>query len=280
MTDPANPLISRVIVNRVWHHLFGRGIVASCDNFGVLGEKPTHPELLDYLASQFIADGWSLKGLIRRITLTSAYQMASTPDARADEIDPQNLLWHRRHMRRLEGEAIRDAMLAVSGRLDRSMYGPSVPIHLTEFQEGRGRPASGPIDGHGRRSIYLAVRRNFLAPMLLAFDAPIPQSTVGRRNISNVPAQALILLNDPLMTQQAEVWAKRALAEPGLTIDQRIARLYETAFARPPSDAELSRARVFLSDQTIGENSRNPNQRAWADLCHALFNVKEFVFVP
>ena len=103
MTDVGNPLISRVIVNRVWHHLFGRGIVASCDNFGVLGEKPTHPELLDYLAREFVADGWSLKRLIRRVVLSNAYQMASMPDGRADEIDPQNLLWHRRQVRRLTG---------------------------------------------------------------------------------------------------------------------------------------------------------------------------------
>ena len=282
MTDPANPLLSRVIVNRAWHHLFGRGIVASCDNFGVLGEKPTHPELLDYLSREFIDDGWSIKRLIRRIVLSSAYQMASTPEPSGDELDPQNLLWHRRQVRRLEGEAIRDAILAVSGRLDRSMHGPSVPIHLTEFLEGRGRPPSGPVDGNGRRSIYLSVRRNFLSPMLQAFDAPIPQSTIGRRNVSNVPAQALILLNDPFVAQQAEVWAKRTLAEP-LMIDERLARLYETAFARPPSESELARGREFLMAQVTSRNGHVDSQaesRAWADLCHALFNLKEFVFVP
>jgi mono/diheme cytochrome c family protein/cytochrome c553 len=283
MTDPKNPLISRVIVNRVWHHLFGRGIVASCDNFGVLGEKPTHPELLDYLAGEFIADGWSLKRLVRRVVLSNTYQVASRPDGQGDEIDPQNFLWHRRAVRRLEGEAIRDAILAVSGRLDRSMYGPSVPIHLTAFQEGRGRPPVGPVDGNGRPSIYLSVRRNFLSPMLLAFDMPIPQSTVGRRNVSNVPAQALILLNDPFVMQQAEIWAKRALAEAQLTTEQRITRLYETAFARPPSLAELASARQFLQTQATSRgNSKsdsNGELRAWTEMCHALLNLKEFVFV-
>jgi hypothetical protein len=182
MTDPAlNPLIGRVMVNRAWHHLFGRGLVASVDNFGVLGEKPTHPELLDYLADQFVREGWSTKKLIRMLVLTRAYQMSSRPDAQADAADPENLLLHRMRLRRLEGEAIRDAMLSISGRLDETRFGPSVPVFLTEFQDGRGRPASGPLDGNGRRSIYLAVKRNFLSSLLLAFDTPVPFSTVGRR---------------------------------------------------------------------------------------------------
>ena len=116
-------------------------------------------------------------------------------------------------MRRLEGEAIRDSILKVSGRLNPAMYGPSVPVYLTPFQDGRGRPGSGPLDGDGRRSIYLAVRRNFLSSFLLAFDTPSPFSTVGRRTVSNVPAQALILMNDPFVHQQADLWAKRVLAE-------------------------------------------------------------------
>ncbi|HEX5270771.1 MAG TPA: PSD1 and planctomycete cytochrome C domain-containing protein, partial [Gemmataceae bacterium] len=161
MTDPSvNPLIARVMVNRVWHHVFGRGIVASVDNFGVLGEAPTHPELLDFLADRFVKDGWSVKRLIRSLVLTHAYQMSSNPDARARQLDPQDLLLYSMRVRRLEAEAIRDAILAASGRLDRHLYGPSVPIHLTPFLDGRGRPASGPLDGDGRRSLYLAVRRN------------------------------------------------------------------------------------------------------------------------
>src|SRR5262249_49615295 len=141
MTDPAlNPFLPRVMVNRVWHHLFGRGIVASVDNFGVLGELPTHPELLDHLADQFVRQGWSVKKLIRTLVLSSTYRMTSKPDERTDAADPQNLLLHRMRIRRLEGEAIRDAMLAVSGRLDVRLYGPSVPVHLTPFMEGRGKP--------------------------------------------------------------------------------------------------------------------------------------------
>ena len=279
MTDPAtNPLIGRVIVNRLWHHLFGRGLVASVDNFGVLGEVPTHPELLDYLADQFVKDGWSLKKAIRSMVLSRAYRMSSHPDEKADEADPSNLWLHRARVRRLEGEAIRDALLAVSGRLDRTMYGPSVLVYLTPFQEGRGRPASGPLDGAGRRSVYLAVRRNFLSPLLLAFDTPIPFSTVGRRSVSNVPAQALILLNDPFVHQQAEVWARRVLATPGTPKD-RITGMYLSAFGRPPTDVELAACLAFLERQAQTSGVKADDVRVWTDLAHTLVNVKEFIFV-
>jgi hypothetical protein len=269
MIDPAvDPFLPRVLVNRVWHHLFGRGIVASTDNFGVLGERPTHPELLDYLANRFVAEGWSIKKQIRALVLSSTYRMSSQPNADADRADPDDLLLHRMRMRRLEGETIRDAMLSVSGRLDPRMYGPSILVHLTAFQQGRGRPASGPLDGDGRRSLYLSVRRNFLSPFLLAFDTPSPFSTVGRRTVSNVPAQSLILLNDPFVHQQAELWAKRVLAQPGST-QERIVRMYESAFARSPTETELAACLDFLKGQPA----------AWTDLAHVLFNVKEFIFV-
>jgi hypothetical protein len=276
MTDPKlNPLLARVRVNRVWHHLFGRGIVASVDNFGVLGEAPTHPELLDYLAAEFVKEGWSVKKLIRTLTLTSAYRMSSAQEARAEQADPQNLLLHRMNLRRLEGEAIRDALLAVSGRLDRRTFGPSVPVYLTAFQEGRGRPASGPLDGNGRRSIYLAVRRNFLPSLLLAFDTPIPFSTVGRRTVSNVPAQALILLNDPFIHQQSGLWAKRVLAEKGAP-RERIEWMYRSAFGRPPSTSEVDACLEFLREQ---ERVGAAGAAVWTDLAHVLFNAKEFIYL-
>jgi hypothetical protein len=279
MTDPKlNPVLARVMVNRIWHHLFGRGIVASVDNFGVLGETPSHPELLDYLADRFVKEGWSVKKMIRELVLSNTYHMASRAEARADRDDPQDVWLHRMRVRRLEGEAIRDAMLAVSGRLDPKLYGPPVPIHLTLFLDGRGKPADGPLDGDGRRSIYLAVRRNFLSPMLLAFDTPSPFSTMGRRTVSNVPAQALILLNDPFVHQQAEVWAKRVLAEQG-TDKERIGRMYLAAFGRPPTDGELNDCRAFL-EQEGKHAARNADDVAvWADLAHVMFNVKEFIFV-
>src|SRR5687768_1412482 len=147
LVDGTNPIPARVMVNRIWHHLLGRGIVASTDNFGVLGEKPSHPELLDYLAEQFMRNGWSMKRMIRMIVLSATYQQGSgvrvqgseqSGQARGDSIDPQNLLLHRANAKRLEGEAIRDAILAISGRIDRRQFGPSVPVHLTPFMQGRG----------------------------------------------------------------------------------------------------------------------------------------------
>jgi Protein of unknown function (DUF1549)/Protein of unknown function (DUF1553)/Planctomycete cytochrome C len=278
ITDPAiDPFLPRVMVNRIWGHLFGRGIVASVDNFGVLGEAPTHPELLDYLADKFVKEGWSIKKTIRALVLTSAYRMSSQP-TEEDKTDPQNLLLHRMRLRRLEGEAIRDAMLSVSGRLDLKMYGPSVPVHLTPFLTGRGRPADGPLDGDGRRSLYTAVRRNFLSPMMLAFDTPSPFSTVGRRTISNVPAEALILMNDPFVHQQAALWAKRVMGQAG-SDKERITRMYEEAFSRPPTDDELSACLGFLASQAKAADKKLDDPVVWADLAHTLFNVKEFIYI-
>src|SRR5262249_46091969 len=165
--------------------------------------------------------------------------------------DPQNLLLHRMRLKRLEGEAIRDAILAVSGRLDTRQYGRSVSVYLTPFQDGRGRPETGPLDGDGRRSIYLAVRRNFLASFLLAFARPIPFSTVGRRTVSNVPAQALILMNDPFVQEQAAVWAKRVVEDGGST-EERIDAMYEAALGRAPTLDELAACREFLGHQNDG----------------------------
>ena len=228
---------------------------------------------------------WSVKKLIRALVLSETYQMASQPaDAAAEQADPENSLHHRANVRRLEGEAIRDALLAVSGRLQPATGGPSVPVYLTSFMDGRGRPgSSGPLDGDGRRSIYIAVRRNFLSPMMLAFDTPIPFTSMGRRNISNVPAQALILMNDPFVLQQAKTWAQRLLAAPATTPEQRIAQMYLTAFGRPPSAAELADALRFTTEQTAAYGTdlagTKRDEQVWADLGHVLFNVKEFIYV-
>jgi hypothetical protein len=182
-------------------------------------------------------------------------------------------------IRRLEAEPIRDAILAVSGRLDRELYGPSVLPYLTSFMIGRGRPtASGPLDGAGRRSIYINVRRNFLTPMFLAFDYPIPFTTMGKRSVSNVPAQALTMMNNPFVVQQAQTWAGRVLAKPGLTSRARVGCMYVTAFGRPPTASELAEALAFLEEQGKEYGQAN-DPRAWGDLCHVLLNVKEFIFI-
>jgi hypothetical protein len=282
MTDPAiNPLVDRVIVNRVWHHLFGRGIVASTDNFGVMGERPTHPELLDHLATQFAHDGRSLKRLIRLLVLSRAYQMSSNPKSEIHNPqleDPENLLLHRMRLRRLEGEAIRDAMLSISGRLNETMYGPSVPVFLTPFLDGRGKPNSGPLDGDSRRSLYIAPRRNFLSPFMLAFDTPSPFSTVGRRTVSNVPAQALILMNDPFVHLMAEQWGKRLVAAPG-SAEQRVTLMYLQAFSRGPTPSDLTDCLAFVDARSKALGKALDDPKSWGELAHVLFNVKSFIFI-
>lgn len=283
LTAPDNPLLARVLVNRAWHHLFGRGIVATTDNFGWLGQRPTHPELLDDLAVTFMEeDRWSLKRLIRRLVLSRTFAMSSKPaNAEAEQRDPENLLLHRMNLKRLEGESIRDAMLAVSGRLDRRMYGPSVPLHPSQFVEARGlRNERGPLDGEGRRSIYVSARRNFLPMMMTAFDTPTPFTTVGRRNVSNVPGQMLFLMNDPFVHQQAQVWAERLLKEmPDAAPDARIRQLYLAAFGREPNTAETARCLATLDAVRGSSATESPARDAWVELCHALFGVKEFLYV-
>jgi hypothetical protein len=225
-----------------------------------------------------VKKGWSLKDLHRTMVLSSAYRMSSKPDPKQDEKDPLNKLLHRMPVRRLEGEAVRDSILAVSGRLDRAMYGPPVLPYLTPFMEGRGKPgSSGPLDGGGRRSIYIGVRRNFLIPMFMAFDFPVPFTTIGKRTVSNVPAQALTMMNNPFVVQQAQVWGKR-MANSGKPATDRVAEMYETAFSRPPTAEETRSALEFLAEQAkVYDGENEPG--AWSDLAHVLFNVKEFIFL-
>lgn len=285
--DPSNPLIARVLVNRIWHHLFGRGLVPTTDNFGKLGEAAADPlaqALLDTLAVRFREEDWSIKRLVREIVTSSTWRMASMSSAGAVQHDPLNLLLHHYPLRRLEGEAVRDKILAVSGRLDRAVGGPSVEVFLTSFHEGRGKPSSGPLDGGGRRSIYTKIRRNFLPSFVLAFDMPVPFQAMGRRNVTNVPAQALTLMNDPFVTEQANWWAQQTLAETGLTPEQRVERMYRAAFARPPIVAERAAALEFLAAQAAHHGANFAEQpwhsATWADFAHALVNTKEFIFVP
>ena len=285
--DPANPLAARVAVNRFWHHLFGRGLIPTPDNFGKLGEPYADAgalALLDTLAVRFRQEGWSMKRLVREIVTSSTWRMQSVADPRAVERDPTNLLLHHFPLRRLEGEAVRDKILAVSGRLDPKVGGPPVEVALSDFHEGRGKPGSGPLDGDGRRSIYTRIRRNFLPAIPVAFDMPVPFQAMGRRNVTNVPAQALTLMNDPFVVEQSARWAGRIVAEASISADEGIARMYREAFARPPSPDELAGARGFLVAQTAlhgGDFATDPRQAAaWADLAHALINAKEFIFVP
>ena len=279
IASDTNPLTARVMANRVWQHHFGRGIVASADNFGRMGEEPSHPELLDYLARRLVASAWSVKELHREIVLSSAYRAASGESERAREVDPANRLLSHFPVRRLEAEAIRDSLLAVSGALDPSIGGPGVPPHISVYQDGRGKPKSGPLDGLGRRSVYLQVRRNFLPPLFLAFDYPLPISTDGRRGVSAVASQALLMLNNEFVNGQAALWADRALAEHEVP-RERLRSMYMQAFGRTPVEPELEEIERFLSKQAVDLGASGAGEReVWADLAHAVFNTAEFLFV-
>ena len=282
LADSSNPLLTRVIVNRLWQHHFGAGLVRTPDDFGRMGQPPSHPELLDYLARELVRNGWSVKALHRRMVLSNAYRMSSNPQSpipNPQSADPDNrLLWHM-PVRRLEAEAIRDSMLAVSGRLSAELHGPSVLPFVTPYMEGRGRPSSGPLDAGGRRSVYINARRNFLTPLLLAFDYPVTFTPIGRRGTSAIPAQALTLMNDPFVVQQAGQWAERALAEAGTSDEERLAFLFAWAFARPPTDPERDSSREFLQQQAARRGTTSSDADVWTDLCHVLINVKEFIFI-
>jgi hypothetical protein len=270
------------MVNRVWHYVFGRGLVATTDNFGRYGEAPTDPELLDYLAARFVSEGWSVKKLVRLLVTSQTFQQSTTPAAGVLEADPQNLTWGWYPVRRLDAESVRDHILAVSGRLDPKMYGPSIDPHRGEAKEYR-RLFQGPLDGNGRRSIYLKVTRMEGPRFLGLFDLPPPSQTRGNRDVTNVPSQALALLNDPFVHEAARVWAERLVARKDDAIDARLTSMFLDALGRPPSAEELQLWRALA--QRLADEEKVPaadllaSQRLWKDVAHAFFNTKEFLFL-
>ena len=288
---PGNPLTARVMVNRIWQHLFGRGIVATADYFGTYGEAPSHPELLDYLAARFVRDGWSLKQHIRLLVLSKTFQQSSQFSPGANTVDPLNRLLSRYPVRRLDAESIRDAILAVSGRLDRTLYGPS--IHPYREQPKPYRMLLGsPLDGNGRRSIYLKVTRHEGPRFLEIFDFPNPTVARGTRDVTNVPTQALALLNDPFVVDQAGVWADLLLARTG-SIEARIESMFRTALGRLPDAAESERFQGLAKElaihhkkddekETPDKEPADPvltNREVWKDVAHAVFNLKELIYI-
>jgi len=284
MLNKENPLTSRVMVNRIWHHLFGKGIVETVDNFGLQGKLPSHPELLDHLAIKFQKDGWSIKKMIKFIVTSETFKRSTTADKELSKKDPNNIYLASFPVRRLESEAIRDGILVVSESLNDTIYGPPVPMYLTEFMQGRGRPgASGPLNGNGRRSIYQEVRRNFLEPMMTTFDRPIPFTTFGRRDVTNVPSQSLILMNDPFVIAQAEIMAKKLLAHGNLSFNQKIEWVYMRAFSRKPSENEILKATEFISllkeTKSTVTYEADVNLEVWKEYCHSVFNLKEFLYL-
>lgn len=247
-----NPLTARVMANRIWHWTFGTGIVPTVDNFGRMGDKPSHPELLDYLASKLQQDRWSLKKSLLFLVTTDAFQRTSTPSDAATQKDPANALLSHAHVRRLDAEPIRDSLLSVAGALETKLYGPPVGVEVP------------------RRSIYVHQRRNNLPALLTTFDAPKPFTTLGRRDITTVPAQSLTLLNDPGIVKLAGAWAQKT-NNAGGTLEAKIGRMFITALGREATPTEMGRARDFLAASGTADDL--------ALLAHALFNLKEFIYL-
>ena len=280
VASPANPLTARVMVNRIWQWMFRRGLVGTVDNFGKLGHRPTHPELLDYLAQRFIDEGWSIKRLLRLLATSEAYQMSSAAASpRVREEDAANLLLTRQNARRLEAEEIRDAVLAASGELDDAMYGPSIETYYAhDTGKTKGDKAKGPLDGRGRRSVYLEVRRNVVHPFLEVFDVPKPASTRGQRDVTTVPAQSLALLNSEFIVDQSRKWARRLAASPDAHV--RVERIFLNALGRPAVAVERDQALSFIASLAAEYSSADPlDERKWQDLAQSVFNFKEFLYV-
>ncbi len=278
-----NPLTARVIVNRVWQWVFGLGLVASPDDFGHLGDQPSHPELLDNLTVQFIADGWSLQRLIRSLVLTRAFQSAAAPRTSAHAIDPQNRLLSHWTARRAEAEVIRDSLLAVSTRLDPRMFGPSVHPFRTKADPEK-RLFTGPLDGDGRRSIYLKFQLMEAPHFLNAFNLPGGKVTQGRRESSNTPAQSLALLNDPLVLTLADHWAGHLLADASKSAPDRAESMIRAAFGRPSTESELASfsatIRSLAATRGVAESDILTSREVWQNAAHTLFTLAEFIVIP
>jgi hypothetical protein len=308
LTHPDHPLTARVMVNRIWQHHFGRGLVSTPNDFGLHGDRPSHPELLDYLAGEFVDHGWSIKHMQRLMLLSHTYRQASQVASaeRARRVDPDNRLLWRMNRQRLEGEALRDTVLAVSGALNRKQGGPMVLVPLepavyelifTEGEPGGLWPVTPDPREHLRRSIYLFAKRNVRIPLMEAFDQPDSLNSCPVRPVSTFAPQALILMNGPLLQQESKRLAARMLRESGPDVERLVHRAYELALARPPRDEERRMARAFLSEQVelILERLRGRQRvalpsglpehmdpavaAALADFCLALLNRNEFLYV-
>lgn len=309
LTRPDHPLTARVFVNRVWQHHFGRGIVSTPNDFGLRGQKPTHPELLDWLATEFVASGWKIKDLHRLIVLSNTYRQSG--QVRSEELgarskDPENRLLWKMPRRRLEGESLRDAMLAASGALNPQVGGPSVRVPLEPevydllFTEGEPDGLwhiTPDASQHNRRSLYLLAKRNVRLPMLEAFDQPDSLTPCAARAVSTFAPQALILMNGPIAQEQSRVMAENVIRECGNDTEKRISLAYRRAFCRSPTPDEVRVAREFLDGQAalvqerllarlpagvpqgLPKDADVAQAVALADFCLALFNANEFVYV-
>jgi cytochrome c553 len=276
LASPEHPLTARVMVNRIWRWHFGQGLVGSTDNFGILGDRPSHPELLDWLARKFIAEGWSVKAMHRLIMASAAYQRATQPtaDTRRSVADPENKLLAHFPIRRLEAEEVRDSVLFVAGALDRMMGGKTIPVKNREFFFNHTSKDATTYDSP-RRALYLPVVRNNVYDLFEQFDFPDPAVPNGNRNATVVAPQALLMLNSVLVAKAAEQFATSLLASAS-DDTRRLELAYQKAYARPPTAKELTRAKKFLADYKP-DSAASPN--AWTVLCQSLLAANEFIYL-
>jgi hypothetical protein len=284
IATPKNPLTARVFVNRVWHYHFGRGIVATPGNFGKLGIPPTHPDLLDTLAAQFMESGWSIKQLHRRIMLSATYQLSSGQDAANTLKDPDNYYLWRMSPRRLDIEALRDSMLTVAGKLDPRVGGPALDLKNPGLKEIPGFPGFSRLNGldmdnpaNGRRTIYCTVSRYAPNTALVLFDFPDPNVSSDQRNSTTVPQQQLFVLNSNFTMAMGRAFARR-LEQLATRDEERIHLAWEWAYGRPPNKQETQFALDFL--QSARRNTEQDKLSPWEQLAHALISTNEFTFVP
>ncbi len=289
MTRAENPLTSRVMVNRIWQWHFGEGLVRSCDNFGLLGEKPTHPELLDYLAKHFVDNGWSIKTMHRRLMLSAAYQRngAGSGDPRPTTesnaaVDPENRLLSHFPRRRLEAEEIRDSLLAVSDALDCRMGGTQLGIENRKYVTSTANVDPVVYTGN-RRSVYLPVVRSALYDVFQAFDFADPSVAIGKRDSTTVAPQALFMMNSQIASAQSRTLSE-LISQATADEKARILLLYERAYSRPPTDAEISRGLAFLNryasaSTAAGNSAEAARLQAWQVFCRAVLAANEFVYV-
>jgi len=286
MTSKDNPLTARVMVNRIWGHLFGQGIVRTVDNFGSTGEAPTHPELLDALATRFVKDGWSVKKMIRTVVLSRAYQLSGTWDAADGAIDPGDHYVWRMQPRRLEAEAIRDAMLLVSGKLDVSRPQGS-PVEHLPVNELRAFRVSNVVkaDGNNHRSVYLPILRDLLPESLDVFDFAEPTMETGAREVTTVATQALYMMNNTFVGEQAKHFAERVMASPAKDDAAKVELAYRMALSRQPTPAERARAVAYVSSfareasGAVKGGVERAKAEAWGSFCQAMFGSAEFRYV-
>jgi hypothetical protein len=270
-----NPLTARVMVNRLWQHHFGEGIVRTPGNFGRMGDPPSHPALLDYLAVELVANGWSQKAMHRLMLTSQAYRMSSRDVAANVAIDPENRLFWRMPRQRLEAEIIRDSILAAAGTLDRRIGGPAIFPYIDPdlFEKSSRRDWKGLPDrdpSTWRRSLYVFSKRSIRYPMFETFDQPNLINSIDRRNRTTIAPQALILMNNEMVVFQAGRFAERVRREAGDDAGRQVARAMALALGRPPDGAEAERAAAFVGASPSGLE----------EFCHLLFNLTEFVYRP